>query len=210
MVHESSMFLAIALRICVIGMRSTSSPCCSSFISEYPGTGFGFAVTAFRSFSRILPFGPVPTTVERSIPSCVARCLTAGVASTSFTAFSCGLSACFCTAAFVDAAAFGAGASPADVLPSSICASTSPTLTSVSTFATILALPETGEGMLTTALSVSIWTRGWSSFTLSPSFTSHSFMCPSVIPSPISTNLSSFMIITTTKACLSHFQPSSR
>ena len=82
---EISMFLAMAFRVCDIGTRSTSSLCCSSSTSENFGIGlgcWGFAALLI-SASSTLPSGPVPATLDMSIPISLASFLTAGVAMSS-------------------------------------------------------------------------------------------------------------------------------
>ena len=80
---------------------------------------------------------------------------------------------------------------PSESITKIVC----PTFTTSPSFARIFdTLPVLGDGISTFTLSVITSTRGCSSLTLSPSFTSHFRISPSAMPSPMSGNLRSISL----------------
>ena len=126
------------------------------------------------------PPGPVPVSSERSTPRSRANARTAGTAATR------------CEAAGMA----GLASRPSDVsspttvpvsagVPSSNSTSGAPTLTRSPGLASRRAIrPDCGDGISTTAFSVSTATSGWSSTTWSPSDTCQETSSASCNPSP--------------------------
>mmetsp|Transcript_26060 Transcript_26060/g.46193 ORF Transcript_26060/g.46193 Transcript_26060/m.46193 type:complete len:269 (+) Transcript_26060:916-1722(+) len=163
-------------------------------------TGAG-AAAASKSASITRPTVPVPVTVFRSMPICLARARILGVARTpgafvlapgvltTATARAAG-AAVAAGAAATAGAAVGEGA--AAVADPAVWISTrvAPTFTVPPTWEwSFTTLPVKGLVSSTEALSLSTEHRLSISFTSSPSFTNHSVSCTSAMPSPMSANL---------------------
>src|SRR3989338_847894 len=191
----------------------------SGTLSMYPNKsyfGFTFMATFFstgcalsRSWTVILPSGPEPFIFERSMPFCFARFLTAGVASIPVELI-CTDDSLECIGSTFSASCRKPTTEPVYLSslgffcltesllsPSiNIVTSGSPTFIVLPASKCIFRIvPDFGEGISTTALSVSTSHNGWSTFTESFSFTNHFTISPSCIPSPTSGNIKSYGIL---------------
>ena len=158
----------------------------------------------------ILPAGPLPETVAKSIPLSRARWRTAGDASglapgaatTTGVGAGAGAAGAGLTSSLTGSgsgagassttSSTGSGASSTGVPSPSVSNSiqTCPTARIVPGSPTIdLTTPSVGEGISTVALSVMTERIGSSSLTVSPTATIHSTTSPSTTPSPISGSL---------------------
>ena len=169
--HERVIRSAMVLRTALIGARRT-----------------GRDSPALRtSSSVILPPGPVPSTVARSTPSSFASLRTIGNAWARDGGAAGGASSSDPT--------IGSGAAPDGRSGSSPQVSPGSPMTASNASTSIVVpspapwcrrVPANGEGISTTALSVSISTRGSSSATASPTATCQETTTASVSPSPMS------------------------
>ena len=151
------------------------------------------AAAAFTSSALMRPFGPVPLTRSSATPSSLASARTAGVTSMRAPGAPGEAAAGWLTAAAAGAASAGAAATGAAAVPATaIVTMIVPTGTTCPSSApNERIVPVRGEGISTLALSVITSTRGWSSLTASPAFTSQRTISPSATPSPMSGSFTS-------------------
>ena len=175
------------------------------------------AIWRSRSAWLILPPGPEPATICRSMLASLALCLTAGLARAlvpaaraTGAAAATGSGAFSTTGSGLTSSLAGAGSATGSgfVSASSVLAEEFPapsTSNSIQTSPTgrispgspiiLVILPSTGDGISTVALSVITESIGSSSLTTSPTDTIHSTTSPSTTPSPISGSLNAYIPI---------------
>src|SRR4051794_32160652 len=144
-------------------------------VSAWPAVAAAAPLPPLRTSALVMrPRGPVPVTVERSMPSAAA---TRAATGETFPPD------CTGAGAGADGAASGAGAAPP--APSARRAMTWPTVTvSPSPTRISVIVPAAGAGSSMSTLSVETSTTVWPSSTASPTLTAHSRIVPSVTDSP--------------------------